>query len=341
MVAGVCGGLGEYTGIDPIVFRIVLAVAAVAGGSGILAYVLAWIFIPDRPADGSEPPRRTISGTDTIVAIIVAVVALQIALHLLFRGDRLFDGDGSFLLLLLTGAGVWWWSRQDRADADSVASPPGYEPPSAPFPATDPPPPPPQRRRRSRLPLVGISVLLVLWGALLLADAAGATVDVQVAVGLSLAALGAVVLVGTWFGRPRGLIALGVVLATIGVVASAVDAPLGGGFGERSWIVRDAADLRDSYRLTAGEAVLDLRDLDLRRDEDVVVSVWAGELLVVLPPDLDVHVDARVGLGDLTVLGDHDDGFGLRARTGNDDSPTLRLEARMAMGELEVRRAAA
>ena len=46
MLAGVCGGIAAYTGIDTTVVRVAVAVLAVFGGAGIWAYVLAWLIIP-------------------------------------------------------------------------------------------------------------------------------------------------------------------------------------------------------------------------------------------------------------------------------------------------------
>ena len=45
-LGGVCGGLAEYTGLDPAIVRLVVALAALAGGTGVLAYLLAWVLIP-------------------------------------------------------------------------------------------------------------------------------------------------------------------------------------------------------------------------------------------------------------------------------------------------------
>lgn len=48
MVAGVCGGLGEYLGIDPVVVRLVWTLATLLGfGTGLLIYLVAWIIIPE------------------------------------------------------------------------------------------------------------------------------------------------------------------------------------------------------------------------------------------------------------------------------------------------------
>ena len=49
MSAGVCGGLGEYFDMDPTMVRLIVVAAALAAGSGLLAYILAWIIIPERP----------------------------------------------------------------------------------------------------------------------------------------------------------------------------------------------------------------------------------------------------------------------------------------------------
>jgi phage shock protein PspC (stress-responsive transcriptional regulator) len=45
--AGVAGGLGEYFGVDPVLFRVLFATASFFGGAGVLAYLLAWAAIPE------------------------------------------------------------------------------------------------------------------------------------------------------------------------------------------------------------------------------------------------------------------------------------------------------
>jgi phage shock protein C len=49
VIGGVCGGFGEYFGIDPTVIRIILVCAIIFAGLGLLAYILAWIIMPKRP----------------------------------------------------------------------------------------------------------------------------------------------------------------------------------------------------------------------------------------------------------------------------------------------------
>lgn len=47
IIAGVCGGLGEFTGLNPWWFRVLFLVLALPGGApGILPYIILWIAIP-------------------------------------------------------------------------------------------------------------------------------------------------------------------------------------------------------------------------------------------------------------------------------------------------------
>ena len=46
MIAGVCGGIGEYFNIDPTIIRLLWVILVFCGGIGILAYLVAWIVIP-------------------------------------------------------------------------------------------------------------------------------------------------------------------------------------------------------------------------------------------------------------------------------------------------------
>jgi len=47
MVAGICGGLGEYFDFDPVIIRLIFVVTVLAGGAGILAYIVLWIVVPE------------------------------------------------------------------------------------------------------------------------------------------------------------------------------------------------------------------------------------------------------------------------------------------------------
>ena len=49
ILGGVCGGLGEYFNVDPVIIRLLWVVFSLAYGSGLLAYLIAWIIIPKNP----------------------------------------------------------------------------------------------------------------------------------------------------------------------------------------------------------------------------------------------------------------------------------------------------
>ncbi|KTD18904.1 PspC domain-containing protein [Legionella jordanis] len=49
MIAGVCGGMAEYFGIDPTFVRLLFVVCVLLGGSAILAYLILWLVVPLEP----------------------------------------------------------------------------------------------------------------------------------------------------------------------------------------------------------------------------------------------------------------------------------------------------
>lgn len=77
MVAGVCGGIGEYLDIDPNVIRLIWVIVTVfTVGVGVLAYLLAWLIIPEETppatsagATGTASGSSMPSGAGTIIEI--------------------------------------------------------------------------------------------------------------------------------------------------------------------------------------------------------------------------------------------------------------------------------
>lgn len=50
MIAGVCGGIGEYFNVDPTLIRLGWVILLVmSGGLGLFGYLVAWVIIPERP----------------------------------------------------------------------------------------------------------------------------------------------------------------------------------------------------------------------------------------------------------------------------------------------------
>lgn len=61
-VAGVCGGLGKYFDIDPVIFRVIFFILLLPGGlPGLLPYVILWLIIPEEPTlTSSKKPEGPI-----------------------------------------------------------------------------------------------------------------------------------------------------------------------------------------------------------------------------------------------------------------------------------------
>ncbi|MEV5598282.1 PspC domain-containing protein [Streptomyces sp. NPDC052496] len=113
VIAGVCGGLGRHWGLDPVIFRIVLAVLAASGGIGLIAYGFAWLLIPQDGDDENEG-RKLLSGRvegTALTALLFALVGCGFFLtSLANRGVLTFT-----LMLALAVGGSAYWSRQRRA----------------------------------------------------------------------------------------------------------------------------------------------------------------------------------------------------------------------------------
>lgn len=58
MVAGVAGGIAEYFQVDPVLVRLAFVVLALAGGGGVLVYLIAWVIVPEaEQGEASATPR--------------------------------------------------------------------------------------------------------------------------------------------------------------------------------------------------------------------------------------------------------------------------------------------
>ncbi|NLI14704.1 MAG: PspC domain-containing protein [candidate division Zixibacteria bacterium] len=104
MIGGVCAGIAEYFDTDPSLIRLALVLLFFAGGVGILAYIVAWIIVPQKPlittADAAEATlseSTPASSTDSVEDVNRPRFILGIILIVL---------GGLFLLGSLN---VWHW----------------------------------------------------------------------------------------------------------------------------------------------------------------------------------------------------------------------------------------
>ncbi|WP_405507111.1 PspC domain-containing protein [Streptomyces purpurascens] len=140
-LAGVCAGLGRQCDLDPVIFRITLAVLSVTGGIGLLFYGFVWLLVPYDDEDENEV-RKLLTGRvdgQALTAVLFALVGCGVFLTLLNNGGVL---TFAFVLsILLAGSG--YWSRQrgapspDPLAAQAAADAPP-EPQAPPVLATSP-----------------------------------------------------------------------------------------------------------------------------------------------------------------------------------------------------------
>ncbi|MFI8350931.1 PspC domain-containing protein [Streptomyces sp. NPDC085596] len=119
-IAGVCAGLGRHTDMDPVIFRITLAVLAATGGIGLVFYGFAWLLVPCDDEEENEV-RKLLTGRvdgQALAAVLFALIGCGVILTTLRNGGVLTFAV--VLSLLLAGAG--YWSRH-RATTDPAPSP--------------------------------------------------------------------------------------------------------------------------------------------------------------------------------------------------------------------------
>ena len=315
VVGGVCAGLGRYFNIDPLFFRIGAVALAFAGGAGLLLYLAALILVPSEegPAGGAAAapdPQR-----NRVLVIVAVVVGLIVVFPFLLGGGLLLAGIG-IPLAVLVGAGVlvWWLVSGEgpSGDAGDIA-------------------------RRAAL---GVGVLIVCFfiailGAVVAAAGPGWLIPAFVL-------LAGVAIVGAAFVQPlRWLVLPAVTLAVAGGFVAALGIDADGGIGQRNYRPANSVDLRDSYKLGIGQLVVDLRDTQLPKgDVPLKIDIGVGDARVLIPNGVCVATDARVGMGNVDVLGNDHGGVDVDYEdvpSAPETTTRLLLKANVGIGELKVR----
>jgi phage shock protein PspC (stress-responsive transcriptional regulator) len=360
MIAGVCTGVAAYTGIDVVAIRIATVVLALFTGVGLVGYIVAWLVMPMAVEGDPLPPPPS---DPTRVRRWVGIGAVVLGATVLFRNT--FELRGSiFWGLLLIGVGIAFFGWEltgrngdgrpvslPRPTPPPVASPPasigGGAPPIPPT-VTAPaapvaPAPSPARREPSMLGrlVVGAAALAVGVG-LLLDNLAVFELKPQMMLIILVAIVGIGLVVGAWWGRARWLIFPGVALLFALGAATVIPDGFKGGTGEKLWQPTSLSELRRNYRHGAGEGVLDLSRVEFdRRDRTINVRQSFGELLVIVPDDVPVHATGQVTGGEIRLFGRTNSGWeaeGNVREPGDPDLGTLTINARVAFGEITVRR---
>ncbi|MCF6526039.1 PspC domain-containing protein [Streptomyces sp. JJ36] len=125
IVGGVCGGLGRYFDLDPVVFRVPLAVLSVIGGLGLVCYGLAWLLVP---LDGRRDNelRRLLSGRGegaSLSGVLIALVGC--AFFLASVGTSRTPFSSALLVAGAVAAAAHWSQRRRRAQSAGPEGAPG------------------------------------------------------------------------------------------------------------------------------------------------------------------------------------------------------------------------
>ena len=141
-------------------------------------------------------------------------------------------------------------------------------------------------------------------------------------------------------GGARWLILPALLMAIPAGVVSAAEVDLDGGVGEKEYRPTSTADLRDRYQLGMGRLEVDLRDVRLPGgDRPLKVDLGVGQAVVIVPEDVCVALDSRVGAGYARLFDRDSGGLDLdwdSTPTAHPAVPRLVLDADVGMGALEV-----
>ena len=377
VIGGVAGGVADYFGIDPLIVRLGFAALALAGGGGILLYVLGWIFIPAR---GVGEPIRAGSRIDLPkwfgIGLLV-LAALVLIPSLSYLGSENLLGSELFWALVLGGLGVYLLKKEPQPKATAQPPPPPYVPPPPPHPGPTPPagrgggpvaytapavgvaqgasyPAPPAgyvasgggrlRRERSRLgPITLASALLAVGGAALLNNIGLTSLTGGQLGALALIVLGAGLVVGAWWGRARWLTFIGLLLLPFVALFNLVDVPLRGEVGSNFSTPRSQEDIDANYEVLAGDLTVDLGQYRFYEEPaDLDLDLAFGEVTVYVPRGVYVEMTGSMEAGQIDFLGTSRGGRSLDINDADGDPAsdarlTIALDA--GVGHVEVIRA--
>jgi predicted membrane protein len=141
------------------------------------------------------------------------------------------------------------------------------------------------------------------------------------------------------------LIVFGVVLTIALALAAAIDVPLRGGVGDRTYAPTSVAEIASAYHLGIGRETIDLTGLQLAgKTAHVTASVGIGHTVVDVPPNVKVVVRGRAGTGSVEIDGNqeggtHEDRTLVMLASGTPTPGEIDLDLRVGIGEVTVVRA--
>jgi phage shock protein PspC (stress-responsive transcriptional regulator)/HAMP domain-containing protein len=365
-VAGVARGLSDRYDVGVGIVRLGFVLLTFAGGFGIVLYLAGWLMMPDEGQDESivertvgsvhEPGRWLGIGLIAVAGLIfigwtglvrgelLFAGVLVLAGLLLYRGDlpgrppRPVSEPGSGGSDTAAAATVVADPVTNGADQAETLETPGEDAAgrsrrSKRREARRPPRPP---RQSSPLGLYTIGTVLVVFGIMAaLAPSKVLERDLRDVLGAAFIVIGAGLVVGTWFGRARSLIALGIVMLPLAAAAFIVQTPLRGDVGDITHRIR-SFEASPVYEQLAGEMSLDLTDVPAGETGRLEASLGFGTMRVFLPRDLDPILDARVGAGVIDLPSLSRAGLDVERTIDLGGDGSVVLDLHVGIGNIEV-----
>jgi phage shock protein C len=119
MIAGVCGGLAAYLGVDPVLVRLAFVILFLASGIGLAIYAILWIVVPT--PSRVQPEIRLMdemnddpSALKTRYSPAATVGVLLILFGAFFLLSQIGGVPGYIWPIILIGAGVFYLLRRAR-----------------------------------------------------------------------------------------------------------------------------------------------------------------------------------------------------------------------------------
>lgn len=201
---------------------------------------------------------------------------------------------------------------QDAVPPEFRNQPPAWDPlGAAPFawdlPEPSPvpqPTPAPVRRARSRVGLATLGVLLVTAAVLGAVSPDVPWLSVPHIIGVLGGITGIGLVVGSFTRSGRGLIPLAVLLSGAGLLLStSPDSLFGHGVGNAMYQPTTLAEVKPAYQQSIGDLRLDLSQLPGSGTVATTVSLGAGNAMVIVPDDANVHATCSTNAGNVDCLG--------------------------------------
>src|SRR4051794_38119691 len=164
MLAGVCGGLGEYFNVNPVFYRVGFVILTLLGGAGILVYGACLLVIPaggERESIASDILRNHRQRPAALAGLILVAAA---GVALLSHVSLHFHSDAFWGLVLVLGALLLWSQRRP-----GTPSPPPPATAAADTTASTATVPVPPRRRGGVLKVIAIVLGVLVLAAVVFA----------------------------------------------------------------------------------------------------------------------------------------------------------------------------